>query len=78
MLFERFFEKKGSRRFFACSACRDRKQCPFFHWADQEITEEKRAKWMEVYQECQPKVDRADLEGRLRKARQMEDSSRRR
>ena len=78
LLFERFFEKKESRRFFACSACRDRKQCPFFFWADQEITEEKRTKWMEVYLESQPKVDRTDLDKRLMQARKMKDSSRRR
>lgn len=77
LLFERFFEKKEPRRFFACSACRDRKQCPFFFWADEKITEEKQAKWMEVYQERQPTIDEADLAVRLKKARKIKDSSRR-
>ena len=78
LLFERFFEKKEPRRFFACSACRDRKQCPFFYWADQEISEDKRKRWKEAYRESQPKVDRVDLDERLKQARKMKDSSRRR
>jgi len=41
ILFERFFKDKSSRRFFACSACRDRKQCPFFQWEDEKLTEGK-------------------------------------
>jgi len=41
LLFERFFKDKTSRKFFACSACRDRKQCTFFQWEDEKITEGK-------------------------------------
>uniref|UniRef100_A0A8C1ZSD8 Zinc finger, CCHC domain containing 4 n=1 Tax=Cyprinus carpio TaxID=7962 RepID=A0A8C1ZSD8_CYPCA len=38
------FEKTGNgeekgRRFYACSACRDRKDCNFFQWADEKISE---------------------------------------
>ncbi|XP_056325494.1 rRNA N6-adenosine-methyltransferase ZCCHC4 [Danio aesculapii] len=38
------FEKTGhgeenGRRFYACSACRDRKDCNFFQWADEKISE---------------------------------------
>ncbi|KAL1264369.1 hypothetical protein QQF64_004724 [Cirrhinus molitorella] len=38
------FEKTGNgeekgRRFYACSACRDRKDCNFFQWADDKISE---------------------------------------
>ncbi|KAI7796708.1 rRNA N6-adenosine-methyltransferase ZCCHC4 isoform X1 [Triplophysa rosa] len=37
------FEKKGNkgRRFYACSACRDRKDCNFFQWEDEKISEER-------------------------------------
>ncbi|XP_045216868.2 rRNA N6-adenosine-methyltransferase ZCCHC4-like [Mercenaria mercenaria] len=36
LMFSRFDKKYGSeRRFFACSAFRDRKACPFFKWADE-------------------------------------------
>jgi len=41
VLFERFFKDKPSRKFFACSACRDRKQCVFFQWQDEKLTEGK-------------------------------------
>ncbi|KAI2658474.1 rRNA N6-adenosine-methyltransferase ZCCHC4 [Labeo rohita] len=38
------FEKTGNgeekgRRFYACSACRDRKDCSFFQWADEKVSE---------------------------------------
>lgn len=36
LLFSRFDQSSGTeRKFFACSAFRDRKACPFFHWVDQ-------------------------------------------
>ena len=38
ILFERFYGKGKSRKFYACSACRDRKQCAFFHWQDEKLT----------------------------------------
>jgi len=38
ILFERFFPDKASRKFFACSACRNRKECTFFHWYDEKLT----------------------------------------
>merc|ERR1711931_139379 len=41
LLFERFFKDKTSRKFFACSACRDRKQCTFFQWQDEKMTDGK-------------------------------------
>jgi len=35
LLFSRFDSELGSeRKFFACSAFRDRKACPFFQWLD--------------------------------------------
>uniref|UniRef100_A0A672HGL3 GRF-type domain-containing protein n=1 Tax=Salarias fasciatus TaxID=181472 RepID=A0A672HGL3_SALFA len=30
---------ESSRRFFACSACRDRKDCNFFQWEDEKVSE---------------------------------------
>uniref|UniRef100_A0A1A8BBG0 Zinc finger, CCHC domain containing 4 n=1 Tax=Nothobranchius kadleci TaxID=1051664 RepID=A0A1A8BBG0_NOTKA len=34
------FEKgRGGRRFYACSACRDRKDCSFFQWEDEKVSE---------------------------------------
>uniref|UniRef100_A0A8D0H762 rRNA N(6)-adenosine-methyltransferase ZCCHC4 n=1 Tax=Sphenodon punctatus TaxID=8508 RepID=A0A8D0H762_SPHPU len=31
--------KEEGRRFFACSACRDRKDCNFFQWEDEKVSE---------------------------------------
>ncbi|XP_066520417.1 rRNA N6-adenosine-methyltransferase ZCCHC4 isoform X3 [Hoplias malabaricus] len=31
--------KKNGRRFYACSACRDRKECSFFQWEHEKISE---------------------------------------
>ncbi|XP_068611881.1 rRNA N6-adenosine-methyltransferase ZCCHC4 [Brachionichthys hirsutus] len=35
------FERVGaeSRRFYACSACRDRKDCKFFQWEDEKVSD---------------------------------------
>lgn len=43
LLFEKVCkgEKKG-RRFYACSACRDRKDCNFFQWEDDKVSEARR------------------------------------
>ena len=29
--------KEETRRFYACSACRDRKDCNFFQWEDEKV-----------------------------------------
>ncbi|XP_066429316.1 rRNA N6-adenosine-methyltransferase ZCCHC4 [Eleutherodactylus coqui] len=31
--------KEQGRRFYACSACRDRKDCHFFQWADEKVSQ---------------------------------------
>lgn len=31
--------REEGRRFFACSACRDRKDCNFFQWEDEKVSE---------------------------------------
>ena len=47
-MFERFFKDKPARKFYACSACRDRKECPFFQWQDEKPTTGKKI-LQEVY-----------------------------
>ncbi|KPP63815.1 hypothetical protein Z043_117895 [Scleropages formosus] len=38
LLFERLCRgRRSGRRFFACSACRDRKDCSFFQWEDEQV-----------------------------------------
>ncbi|XP_069015204.1 rRNA N6-adenosine-methyltransferase ZCCHC4 [Embiotoca jacksoni] len=40
LLFEKVCEGgEGGRRFYACSACRDRKDCNFFQWEDDKVSE---------------------------------------
>ncbi|XP_018011447.1 rRNA N6-adenosine-methyltransferase ZCCHC4 [Hyalella azteca] len=53
--FERFFIEKKSRKFYACSACRDRKDCPFFMWADQTQSKAYRNTWLRKIKENRPK-----------------------
>ena len=45
VLFKRYYSKKGPREFYACAVHRDRKGCPFFHWADEKITPEKQKRY---------------------------------
>uniref|UniRef100_A0A1A7WN14 Zinc finger, CCHC domain containing 4 n=1 Tax=Iconisemion striatum TaxID=60296 RepID=A0A1A7WN14_9TELE len=33
-----FGKGSGGRRFYACSACRDRKDCSFFQWEDEKVS----------------------------------------
>lgn len=47
LLFERYYSDREARQFFACAVHRDRKGCPFFQWADEPISEEKRQRWVE-------------------------------
>ncbi|KAM3590515.1 uncharacterized protein V6R79_010997 [Siganus canaliculatus] len=40
LLFEKVCKgSKNARRFYACSACRDRKDCKFFQWEDEKVSE---------------------------------------
>ncbi|XP_008322197.1 rRNA N(6)-adenosine-methyltransferase ZCCHC4 [Cynoglossus semilaevis] len=43
LLFEKVSREGASgRRFYACSACRDRKDCSFFQWEDDKVSEARR------------------------------------
>ncbi|XP_068164429.1 rRNA N6-adenosine-methyltransferase ZCCHC4 isoform X2 [Antennarius striatus] len=43
LLFEKVCRGGGrSRRFYACSACRDRKDCSLFQWEDEKVSESRR------------------------------------
>jgi len=37
LLFEKVGKVKEGRRFYACSACRDRKDCNFFQWEEDKV-----------------------------------------
>ncbi|XP_064608799.1 rRNA N6-adenosine-methyltransferase ZCCHC4-like [Liolophura sinensis] len=67
LMFEKFCgtDSKG-RRFYACSAFRDRKDCNFFQWADEKISPEKqlardeRHKQLETSVQAEGKRNRRD------------------
>lgn len=56
LLFERYASNgsKTGRRFYACSACRDRKECSFFQWADDDMPKERQRRWQEIILEKKP------------------------
>ncbi|EDV22977.1 uncharacterized protein TRIADDRAFT_28284 [Trichoplax adhaerens] len=57
LLFERFYKShKTSRRFFACSACRDRKDCSFFQWADEDVSDDKLRMRQQINLSLQPNI----------------------
>lgn len=49
LLFEKAADggTKAGRQFYACAACRDRKQCAFFLWRDERLPAEKVWQWRE-------------------------------
>lgn len=54
------------KKFYACSACRDRKECPFFLWDDEPISESKLLSWEEVKNKSIPSIDHTYLQNRLK------------
>lgn len=51
--------KEEPRKFYACSACRDRKDCNFFQWEDEKLSEARLAAREIHNQRCQPPLSRA-------------------
>uniref|UniRef100_A0A8D1M804 GRF-type domain-containing protein n=1 Tax=Sus scrofa TaxID=9823 RepID=A0A8D1M804_PIG len=51
--------KEETRRFYACSACRDRKDCNFFQWEDEKLSEARLAAREAHNQKCQPPLSRS-------------------
>lgn len=52
--FERFFVEGRSRKFYACSACRDQKECSFFLWADQQQPKASIKSWQQKMKDNKP------------------------
>ncbi|XP_055981574.1 rRNA N6-adenosine-methyltransferase ZCCHC4 [Sorex fumeus] len=50
--------KEAARRFYACSACRDRKDCNFFQWEDEKLSEARLAAREAHNRRCQPPMSR--------------------
>ncbi|XP_060596629.1 rRNA N6-adenosine-methyltransferase ZCCHC4-like [Ruditapes philippinarum] len=77
LLFSRFDKKCGAERhFFACSAFRDRKACPFFKWAD----EVKISKDNRVFQNTKtglwPSYSHAEMRKRFCEFKELKESER--
>lgn len=51
--------KEETRRFYACSACRDRKDCNFFQWEDEKLSGARLAAREAHNRSCQPPLSRA-------------------
>ena len=55
LLFERFVKDgRPSRQFYACSACRDRKDCAFFLWKDEKPTASSKQAHEDIIRRSQP------------------------
>ncbi|KAK2502776.1 hypothetical protein MC885_017091, partial [Smutsia gigantea] len=50
--------KEETRRFYACSACRDRKDCNFFQWEDEKLSVARLAAREAHNRRCQPPLSR--------------------
>ncbi|XP_076992646.1 rRNA N(6)-adenosine-methyltransferase ZCCHC4 isoform X4 [Tamandua tetradactyla] len=50
--------KEETRRFYACSACRDRKDCGFFQWEDEKVSGPRLAAREAHNRRCQPPLSR--------------------
>ncbi|KAM6150126.1 LOW QUALITY PROTEIN: rRNA N(6)-adenosine-methyltransferase ZCCHC4 [Erethizon dorsatum] len=50
--------KEETRKFYACSACRDRKDCNFFQWEDEKLSGARLAARESHNQRCQPPLSR--------------------
>ncbi|XP_028420195.1 rRNA N(6)-adenosine-methyltransferase ZCCHC4 [Perca flavescens] len=68
LLFEKVSKggEKG-RRFYACSACRDRKDCNFFQWEDEKVSEVRLLAREAEKQSKRPLVTQQEYCNRLRK-----------
>lgn len=60
LLFKRVVNGE-EKNFFACSACRDRKDCNFFLWADEKVTPNKKNAWDLERERIIPKINHPRL-----------------
>ncbi|XP_063844906.1 rRNA N6-adenosine-methyltransferase ZCCHC4-like isoform X2 [Scylla paramamosain] len=69
VVFERFLQDGSTRRFYACAACRDRKDCAFFLWADQTLSHTKRRLWADLYTAAWSKIPHRERYKKLKAVR---------
>ncbi|XP_063165987.1 rRNA N6-adenosine-methyltransferase ZCCHC4 isoform X3 [Candoia aspera] len=75
LLFTRILQgKEKGRRFYACSACRGRKDCNFFQWEDEKISEARLSARRRYNETHRPSKTHADNVKRLHELIQLEAS----
>ncbi|XP_060076756.1 rRNA N6-adenosine-methyltransferase ZCCHC4-like [Ylistrum balloti] len=75
LLFERY-ERTSSSKFFACSAFRDRKECSFFQWESEKLSEEIKKIHQDINSRQQPKFSHQEASNRLSKFKEQASSNR--
>ncbi|XP_069058258.1 rRNA N6-adenosine-methyltransferase ZCCHC4 isoform X1 [Pleurodeles waltl] len=67
LLFVKFNHgKEEGRRFYACAACRDRKDCSFFQWENEKVSKSTLAAREEHNRRCQPPFSHKEYMERYR------------
>lgn len=76
VIFQRLTKKGVKRQFYACSACRDRKDCSFFQWLDEKISEDRRKARQQINESCQPSTSQEEHHLRLHRYLQLDECQR--
>ena len=76
LLFERYFESKASRRFYSCSASRDRKECNFFQWEDETPSKTSQDVHKQIIESSRPSISHAQCWKRLKRVRTLKEIQR--
>lgn len=75
-MFERYFESKAPRRFYSCSASRDRKECNFFQWEDETPSKTSQDAHRQIIEASRPPTSYAQCWKRLKHVRTLKESQR--
>ncbi|XP_033634478.1 rRNA N6-adenosine-methyltransferase ZCCHC4-like isoform X1 [Asterias rubens] len=76
LLFERFNGKHKKQRYYACSACRDRKDCSFYQLADEKVSEAKKMSREELNRSQQPWTSHEHFFQRMQDTKDLSPSER--
>ena len=75
-MFERYSESKPPRRFYSCSASRDRKECNFFQWADEKLSTASQSVHKQIIEASKPKISSSQCWKRLKRIQTLKKSER--
>lgn len=68
LLFERFFKDgKPSAKYYACSACRDKKDCSFFQWENEKISPARKQAHKDIIEKSKPLTQQVNYDKELEK-----------